>query len=59
MPTNTRLYEIDLLRFISAFFVVVFHYTYTGYMEEFSTIANFEGVREYSRYAYMGINFFL
>ncbi|MFT5758210.1 MAG: peptidoglycan/LPS O-acetylase OafA/YrhL [Alteromonadaceae bacterium] len=58
MSTNTRFYEIDLLRFISAFFVLVFHYTYTGYMEGFSTIANFESVRNYSRYAYMGINFF-
>jgi peptidoglycan/LPS O-acetylase OafA/YrhL len=58
MSTHTRFYEIDLLRFISAFFVVIFHYTYTGYMEGFSTIVNFEAVREYSRYAYMGINFF-
>lgn len=56
--TKTRFYEIDLLRFISAFFVVIFHYTYTGYMEGFSTIADFENVREISRYAYMGINFF-
>lgn len=53
-----RFYEIDLLRFLSAFFVVVFHYTYTGYMEGFAPIADFPVLREYTRYAYMGINFF-
>jgi peptidoglycan/LPS O-acetylase OafA/YrhL len=55
---NTRFYEIDLLRFLSAFAVVVFHYTYTGYMEGSAVSANFESFRELSRYAYMGINFF-
>ena len=55
---KTRFYEIDFLRFISAFFVVIFHYTFTGYMEGFAPIADFDSIRYYSRYAYMGINFF-
>lgn len=55
---KTRFYEIDLLRFLSAFSVVIFHYTYTGYMEGFAKVANFESLRELTRYAYMGINFF-
>ncbi|WP_440877462.1 acyltransferase family protein [Thalassotalea sp. PLHSN55] len=55
---KTRFYEIDFLRFFSAFFVVFFHYTFTGYMEGFAPIADFESIRSYSRYAYMGINFF-
>lgn len=55
---NTRFYEIDLLRFLSALGVVIFHYTYTAFMEGYAPIADFEEVREFSRYAYMGINFF-
>ncbi|GAA0817901.1 acyltransferase [Colwellia asteriadis] len=55
---KTRFYEIDLLRFLSAFAVVIFHYTYTGYMEGFAKIADFEALRVLTRYAYMGINFF-
>ncbi|MCG7534658.1 acyltransferase [Pseudoalteromonas sp. OOF1S-7] len=53
-----RVYELDLLRFICALGVVIFHYTYTGHMEGFAPIADFEAVREVTRYAYMGINFF-
>ncbi|WNO10038.1 acyltransferase [Teredinibacter sp. KSP-S5-2] len=56
--TKTRFYEIDFLRFLSAFFVVVFHYTFTASVENFSPVANFEAVRYFSKYAYMGINFF-
>ncbi|MDP2561729.1 acyltransferase [Psychrobium sp. 1_MG-2023] len=55
---KTRFYEIDLLRFISAFLVVIFHYTYTGYMEKFAVAADFEQLREVTRYAYVGINYF-
>lgn len=55
---NTRFYEIDLYRFISAIGVVIFHYTYTGYMEGYAPIANFPELREITRYFYMGINFF-
>lgn len=55
---NTRFYEIDLFRFLAAFGVVIFHYTYTAFMEGYAPIANFENFREVSRYAYMGINFF-
>ncbi|QPB84232.1 acyltransferase family protein [Pseudoalteromonas rubra] len=53
-----RVYELDLLRFICALGVVIFHYTYTGHMEGFAPIADFEAVREVTRYTYVGINFF-
>lgn len=53
-----RFYEIDLYRFLSAFFIVIFHYTYTGFMEGYAPVANFEQTREWSRYAFVGINFF-
>ena len=55
---KTRFYEIDLLRFVAAFAVVIFHYTYTGFMEGYSPVADFPAIREITRYAYMGINFF-
>ncbi|GHF99975.1 acyltransferase family protein [Thalassotalea marina] len=55
---QTRFYEIDLYRFISALGVVIFHYTYTAYMEGYAPIADFPMMREASRYFYMGINFF-
>ncbi|WP_028774230.1 acyltransferase family protein [Shewanella waksmanii] len=55
---DTRFYEIDILRFLSALAVVIFHYTYTGYMEGFATIANFPQLREFTKYGYVGINFF-
>ncbi|WP_440056601.1 acyltransferase family protein (plasmid) [Pseudoalteromonas sp. T1lg65] len=55
---NTRFYEIDLLRFLCALGVVIFHYTYTAHMEGFAPIADFPLLREFTRYAYMGINFF-
>src|SRR5437868_190367 len=56
--TAKRLYEIDLFRFVSAFMVMLFHYTYTGKMEGFAPSADFGEFREISRYFYMGINFF-
>ncbi|MCP4323700.1 MAG: acyltransferase [Alteromonadales bacterium] len=53
-----RFYEIDLLRFLSALGVVIFHYTYTAFMEGYAPVANFPELRELTRYFYMGINFF-
>ncbi|GLX78381.1 acyltransferase [Thalassotalea insulae] len=55
---NTRFFEIDLLRFLSALGVVIFHYTYTAVMEGYAPVADFESLRVATRYAYMGINFF-
>lgn len=55
---DTRFYEIDILRFLSALAVVIFHYTYTGYMEGYAAIADFPQLRELTKYAYVGINFF-
>ncbi|WP_394202004.1 acyltransferase family protein [Shewanella waksmanii] len=55
---DTRFYEIDILRFLSALAVVIFHYTYTGFMEGFAPVADFPQLRELTKYAYVGINFF-
>ncbi|OKY26637.1 acyltransferase [Thalassotalea sp. PP2-459] len=58
MDVNPRFYEIDLYRFLAAIGVVIFHYTYTAFMEGYAPIANFPELREVTRYFYMGINFF-
>ncbi|CCN36563.1 putative ACETYLTRANSFERASE [Vibrio nigripulchritudo SO65] len=55
---KTRFYEIDLLRFLSAIFVVIFHYTYSAHMAGHAPVIDLENTRIWSRYAYMGINFF-
>lgn len=55
---NNRFYEIDLLRFISAVLVVVFHYTFVGSSLGFAPLPRTDAFGEYSRYMYLGINFF-
>ncbi|MCP8899745.1 acyltransferase family protein [Gilvimarinus xylanilyticus] len=55
---GNRFYEIDLLRLVSAVLVVLFHYTFVGWMLDFSPQPRTEGFGEYSRYMYLGINFF-
>lgn len=55
---NTRFYEIDLLRFMSAMLVVVFHYTFVGSSLGLTPLPRTDAFGEYSRYMYLGINFF-
>ncbi|WP_331344995.1 acyltransferase [Cellvibrio sp. UBA7661] len=55
---NNRFYEIDLLRLISAVLVVVFHYTFVGSVLGFAPEPRVDAFGEYSRYMYLGINFF-
>lgn len=58
MTSNVRFYEIDLLRFTSALMVVVFHYTFVGYMLDYAPQPRADALGIFSRYFYMGINFF-
>jgi peptidoglycan/LPS O-acetylase OafA/YrhL len=55
---QNRFYEIDLLRFISAVLVVLFHYTYVGSILDFAPAPRMDAFGEYGRYMYLGINFF-
>lgn len=57
MPT-TRLYEIDLYRFIAAVLVVIFHYTFVGHMLHMTPAIDVGAVDTMTRYFYLGINFF-
>ncbi len=58
MDKEIRFYEIDLLRFISAMMIVIFHYTFVGHMLSYAPDMKFEAVDQFSRYLYLGINFF-
>ncbi|GGO71932.1 acyltransferase family protein [Bowmanella pacifica] len=55
---DKRLYEIDLYRFVAAVMVLVFHYTFVGYMLDYAPGIRFDAIGEFSRYFYLGINFF-
>lgn len=57
MNTN-RFYEIDLLRFISAVLVVLFHYTFIGSTLDFAPAPRTDAFADYGKYMYLGINFF-
>lgn len=53
-----RFYEIDLLRFLAAFSVVIYHYTYRGYAQgHYSPIA-FPELGIVTRYGYLGVELF-
>ncbi len=53
-----RFYEIDLLRFIAAMSVVVYHLTFRGYAaDQYSPLA-FPAIARFSRYGYLGVELF-
>ena len=54
----SRLYEIDLLRFLAALSVVVFHYTYRGYAADQYSPLPFLELGRYTRYGYLGVELF-
>ncbi|PUA26701.1 MAG: hypothetical protein B0W54_23475 [Cellvibrio sp. 79] len=55
---KNRFYEIDLLRFVSAVLVVLFHYTFIGSALNLAPEPRTDALGEYGRYMYVGINFF-
>ncbi|MGY0232946.1 acyltransferase family protein [Longispora urticae] len=56
-PERRRLHELDLLRIGAAVAVVVFHYTFSGWMQGLSP-ARFPGLGEVTRYGYLGVDLF-
>lgn len=53
-----RFYEIDLLRFLAALSVVLYHYTYRGYSQgEYSPIA-YPELGRFTKYGYLGVDLF-
>ncbi|RZJ94309.1 MAG: acyltransferase [Hymenobacter sp.] len=53
-----RFYEIDLLRFLAALTVVIFHYTYRGYAEgNYSPVA-YPWLGQFTKYGFLGVELF-
>jgi peptidoglycan/LPS O-acetylase OafA/YrhL len=53
-----RYYEIDLLRFIAALAVVLYHYTFLGEeMPSYNPLV-FKGISQVTRYGYLGVELF-
>lgn len=53
-----RFYEIDLLRFLAAMAVVLFHYTFRGFAEGGYNPVEYPILSEFSRYGYLGVHLF-
>lgn len=53
-----RLHQIDLFRFIAALMVVLYHYTFRGFIVN-SSIVEFKFLGSIFKYGYLGVDFFL
>jgi peptidoglycan/LPS O-acetylase OafA/YrhL len=56
--TKTRVNEIDLLRFIAALAVVLFHLSFRGYAADDMSILPFQPFVSFSKYGYLGVDLF-
>lgn len=55
---RNRLYHLDLFRFLAALFVVFYHYGFRGFAKDNLSILEFPLIAEFSKYGYLGVNFF-
>ena len=55
---NGRFYEIDLLRFLAALSVLLFHYTFRGAVGGAFTDVSFPELAGATKYGYLGVNLF-
>lgn len=53
-----RYREIDLLRFIAAFSVLVFHYTFRGYNADHLSPVRYPEIERVTKYGYLGVPLF-
>ncbi|WP_286778862.1 MULTISPECIES: acyltransferase family protein [Sphingobacterium] len=58
MSEFKRIYQIDLFRFIAATAVVLYHYLYRGYTAGNMSLLSFDGIGEYFKYGYLGVDLF-
>ncbi len=56
--TNTRVNEIDLLRFFAALSVVFFHYSFRGYAADDMSVMQYPPLASASKYGYLGVELF-
>ncbi|GAB3719497.1 acyltransferase family protein [Spirosoma lituiforme] len=53
-----RVYTIDLLRFVAAFSVVLYHYTFRGYYADNLSPVAYPALESVCKYGYLGVNLF-
>jgi peptidoglycan/LPS O-acetylase OafA/YrhL len=58
MNNQYRFYEIDLLRFIAAMIVVLFHYTFRGFADDNFSPLHFPVLGNIFKYGYLGVELF-
>ena len=58
MTKIVRFTEIDLMRFLAAVCVMLFHYTFRGYASDHMTVIWFPALAWIFKYGYMGVEFF-
>lgn len=58
MKTKARFYELDFLRFLAAFSVLLFHYSFRGHAEGNYSPLSFPSVAVIFKYGYLGVNLF-
>ncbi len=56
--TNSRVNEIDLLRFFAAIAVVFFHYSFRGYAADAMSVMPYPLLASVSKYGYLGVELF-
>ncbi|MCP9450710.1 MAG: acyltransferase [Nitrospira sp.] len=56
--TNARVYEIDLLRFLAALAVMLFHYSYRGHAADDLTVMSYPALAPVFKYGYLGVELF-
>ena len=55
---NRRLNELDLLRFLAAFAVVIFHYAFRGYARGDMSVMPYPMLADVAKYGYLGVELF-
>lgn len=55
---SNRLYQIDLLRIISAFMVMIYHYSFRGYYSQVYCSVEFPVLGRFGKYGYLGVSLF-
>lgn len=56
--SKERIYQIDLLRFLAAMSVVLFHYLFRGYIFDNQSNLQFIEIGKYFKYGYLGVDLF-
>ena len=58
MISKKRLYQIDLLRILSAFFVLMYHYTFRGFMSKKYLFVEYPFLSKFFKDGYLGVSLF-